>query len=130
MYLPSRWSRIRSASFKIDKCFEIAGKLGIHSHIIEQARSMISKEEQDVAGLIASLETRNVLAEQKKQEAEDKLQEIQAQLDALEADHAFLTEGGVFPERLIKIWIEKKRAELKKINQIPHPAEFGLYYDL
>ncbi|MBR0448280.1 MAG: endonuclease MutS2 [Peptococcaceae bacterium] len=73
--------------------FEIAGKLGIHSHIIEQARGMISKEEQDVAGLIASLETSNILAEQKKQEAEDKLQEIQAQLAALEAERAQLVES-------------------------------------
>ena len=70
--------------------FEIAKKLGIHSHIIENARGMISQEEQDVAGLIASLETSNVLAEQKKQEAEDKLQEIQDQLKALEEERAEL----------------------------------------
>ncbi|MBQ2120349.1 MAG: endonuclease MutS2, partial [Peptococcaceae bacterium] len=70
--------------------FEIAKKLGIHSHIIENARGMISQEEQDVAGLIASLETSNVLAEQKKQEAEDKLAEIQNQLKALEDERAEL----------------------------------------
>ena len=68
--------------------FEIAKKLGIHAHIIDNARSLISQEEQDVAGLIASLETSNVLAEQKKQEAEDKLQEIQQQLKALEQERA------------------------------------------
>ena len=51
-------------------------------------------------------------------------------LDALERDHAYLTEGGVFPERLIEIWIEKKRAELDEINRIPTPVEFSLYYDL
>lgn len=70
--------------------FEIACKLGIHTHIIEKARNMISQEEQDVAGLIASLETSNVLAEQKKQEAEEKLQEIQQQLKALEDERAAL----------------------------------------
>lgn len=70
--------------------FEIARKLGIHNHIIENARGLISQEEQDVAGLIASLETSNVLAEQKKQEAEDKLQEIQNQLKALEEERAAL----------------------------------------
>lgn len=70
--------------------FEIARKLGIHDHIIENARGLISQEEQDVAGLIASLETSNVLAEQKKQEAEDKLQEIQNQLQALEEERARL----------------------------------------
>ncbi|MBE6734603.1 MAG: type I glutamate--ammonia ligase [Ruminococcaceae bacterium] len=51
-------------------------------------------------------------------------------LDALEADYEYLTKGGVFPEALLKTWIKRKRAEAKKVNQIPHPAEFGLYYDL
>ncbi|MCL1907234.1 MAG: type I glutamate--ammonia ligase [Propionibacteriaceae bacterium] len=51
-------------------------------------------------------------------------------LDALEADHDFLTEGGVFPQRLIDIWLENKRAEAARCSQIPHPVEFELYYDL
>ena len=51
-------------------------------------------------------------------------------LDALEADHEFLTAGGVFPERLIEIWIKNKRAEAASYNKLPHPVEFGLYYDL
>ena len=51
-------------------------------------------------------------------------------LDALEADHDYLTAGGVFPQRLIDIWVAKKRAEAKKINTIPHPAEFAAYFDL
>lgn len=51
-------------------------------------------------------------------------------LDALEKDHDYLTVGGVFPERLIQIWLDKKRAEAAEIEQIPHPAEFQKYYDL
>lgn len=51
-------------------------------------------------------------------------------LDALEADYEYLTAGGVFPERLIQIWLEKRRAEDKEISQVPHPAEFQKYYDL
>ncbi|MBR2521619.1 MAG: type I glutamate--ammonia ligase [bacterium] len=51
-------------------------------------------------------------------------------LDALEADHDFLMADGVFPERLIKIWIEKRRADAAQVNRTPHPAEFALYYDL
>jgi len=51
-------------------------------------------------------------------------------LDALERDHKYLTEGGVFPEKLIEIWIEKKRKELDQYNSLPHPMEFSLYYDL
>jgi len=51
-------------------------------------------------------------------------------LDALEKDHEFLTKGGVFPQRLIDIWIAAKRKEARKVNDIPHPMEFELYYDL
>ena len=51
-------------------------------------------------------------------------------LDALEADHDFLTAGGVFPQRLIDIWIENKRADTAKYNQLPQPVEFEMYYDL
>ena len=51
-------------------------------------------------------------------------------LDALEADHEYLTKGGVFPQRLIDIWVARKRAELRQMEQIPHPAEFNMYYDL
>ena len=51
-------------------------------------------------------------------------------LDALEKDHDYLTKGGVFPERLIEIMIEKHRKDAEKISRIPHPAEFAMYYDL
>ena len=51
-------------------------------------------------------------------------------LDALESDHGFLTEGGVFPESLINVWLDSKRAELARYNQFPAPIEFELYYHL
>lgn len=50
-------------------------------------------------------------------------------LNALEADHDYLTEGGVFPPELIKNLIKMKREECAKISTIPHPAEFDLYYN-
>src|SRR6188472_2701145 len=51
-------------------------------------------------------------------------------LDALEADHAFLTRGGVFPQELIDAWIAWKREnELDVVRLRPHPAEFALYFD-
>ncbi|WP_166983682.1 type I glutamate--ammonia ligase [Paramicrobacterium fandaimingii] len=52
-----------------------------------------------------------------------------AALEALEADHDFLLEGGVFTRELIDTWIDYKREyELKPLALRPHPYEFELYY--
>ena len=51
-------------------------------------------------------------------------------LDALEADHDYLTAGGVFPEELFKNFIKTKREEVRSLTAIPHPAEFDKYYNL
>ena len=51
-------------------------------------------------------------------------------LDALEADHDYLTAGGVFPEELLKNFIKTKREECRQLAAIPHPAEFDKYYNL
>ena len=51
-------------------------------------------------------------------------------LDELEKDHEFLTAGNVFPEELISTWIKTLRKDAASVNNIPHPAEFDLYYDL
>jgi glutamine synthetase len=54
-----------------------------------------------------------------------------AVLDNLEADHDFLTAGGVFTPDLIETWIEYKRtAEILPVQLRPHPHEFELYYDI
>jgi glutamine synthetase len=51
-------------------------------------------------------------------------------LDALEADHEFLTRGGVFSEDLVSTWIAYKREhEADVVRLRPHPAEFALYFD-
>ena len=51
-------------------------------------------------------------------------------LDALEADHDFLLEGGVFTPDVIETWLEYKRAnEADEVRLRPHPYEFFLYYD-
>ena len=55
---------------------------------------------------------------------------LDAALDALEADHDYLTAGGVFPEELLKNFIKTKRAECAQMAAIPHPAEFDKYYNL
>lgn len=51
-------------------------------------------------------------------------------LKALEADHDFLTVGGVFTEDFITNWIEYKLDnEVNPMRLRPHPYEFALYYD-
>ena len=55
---------------------------------------------------------------------------LDAALDALEADHDYLTAGGVFPEHLIKNFIANKRKECLDMAKIPHPAEFEKYFNL
>ncbi|BAD80128.1 glutamate--ammonia ligase [Synechococcus elongatus PCC 6301] len=51
-------------------------------------------------------------------------------LKALEADHDFLTVGGVFTEDFIQNWIEYKLDnEVIPISLRSHPYEFALYYD-
>ncbi len=55
---------------------------------------------------------------------------LEEALDALEADHAYLTEGGVFPEELIKNFIKSKREDCRQLSAIPHPAEFDKYFNL
>ena len=52
-------------------------------------------------------------------------------LDALEADHAFLTEGDVFSEDFVQNYIGYKREEeVDPIRLRPHPYEFVMYYDI
>ena len=70
------------------------------------------------------------LPEEEKAKLQQLPTSLDAALDALEADHDYLTEGGVFPKELIANFIETKRAEVRKMNAIPHPAEFDLYYNL
>ncbi len=52
-------------------------------------------------------------------------------LAALEADHDYLLEGGVFTADLIETWVDWKRTnEVDPIRLRPHPHEFELYYDI
>ncbi len=56
---------------------------------------------------------------------------LDASIAALEADHDFLLEGGVFTEDLLEMWIGyKKEREIDAIRLRPHPYEYHLYFDL
>jgi glutamine synthetase len=51
-------------------------------------------------------------------------------LRALEADNAYLTEGGVFTKDFIETYISYKQLnEVDPVAMRPHPYEFNLYYD-
>ena len=50
-------------------------------------------------------------------------------LDALEKDYAYLLEGGVFTEDVIKNHIACKRLDSVQISLTPHPAEYDKYYN-
>jgi len=69
--------------------------------------------------------------------AEDRkrIQQLPTSLDdalrALENDHRFLLQGGVFSERLLQRWITHKRErEAAEVRTRPHPFEVGLYFDV
>lgn len=54
---------------------------------------------------------------------------LDAALDALEDDHAFLLEGGVFTTDLLEHFVELKREQSDEVRMRPTPLEFALYYD-
>jgi glutamine synthetase len=56
---------------------------------------------------------------------------LQEALDALETDHDYLLDGGVFTQDVIDHWVDYKRVhEVDELRLRPHPWEFYLYYDI
>jgi glutamine synthetase len=51
-------------------------------------------------------------------------------LRALEEDHEFLFEGGVFDEDILQAWATMKRKEALDVRNRPHPREIALYFDV
>jgi len=52
-------------------------------------------------------------------------------LIALEKDHEFLIQDGVFTLKTLEKWIQyKRKEELEYINLRPHPSEFILYFNV
>jgi len=70
------------------------------------------------------------LSEEERKDIANTPASLEQALAALKKDHAFLMEGGVFPEELISSWIEwKETKEIDELRLRPHPHEFHLYYD-
>jgi glutamine synthetase len=54
---------------------------------------------------------------------------LSAVLDALEADHDYLTAGGVFSQGLLDTYIATRRlADVDAVRLRPHPHEFVMYF--
>ena len=52
-------------------------------------------------------------------------------LDALNEDHQFLLEGGVFTKDILEVWKDQKlNKEYNEVRNRPHPYEMSLYYDV
>lgn len=49
-------------------------------------------------------------------------------LGALQADHRFLLEGGVFTEDFLQAYISLKMEEIELYETTPHPVEYLMYY--
>ncbi len=49
-------------------------------------------------------------------------------LEALAADHEFLTRGGVFSKDMIDAYIELKMADVTRYRMTTHPVEYDMYY--
>ncbi|MGH8504106.1 MAG: hypothetical protein ACREVE_16930 [Gammaproteobacteria bacterium] len=55
---------------------------------------------------------------------------LEEALGALEGDHEFLLQGGVFTGDVIDTWLSYKRGrECDGVRLLPHPYEFTLYFD-
>jgi glutamine synthetase len=70
------------------------------------------------------------LSEEEKHEIRSAPGSLAEALDALEKDHDFLLEGGVFTKDVIENWISLKRSEIQQVERTVNPKEFELYYDL
>ena len=58
-------------------------------------------------------------------------EDLSGALDALENDHQYLLEGGVFTDDVIHYWIKYKRDnEVAALRTRPHPFEFCMYFDI
>jgi glutamine synthetase len=55
---------------------------------------------------------------------------LEESLVALENDHAFLLEGGVFTADVLETYVEFKRSQSDEVRLRPAPIEFSFYYDV
>ena len=70
------------------------------------------------------------LTEEEKKVVKGLPKSLEEAADALEQDHAFLLNGGVFSQDLINNQLRKIRKDAEEVSMMPHPLEFKKYYDI
>lgn len=70
------------------------------------------------------------LSEKQKAKLQQLPKNLDEAIDALKKDNEYLKVDNVFTDELINNWINSISKDADKVNRMPHPAEFELYYDL
>ena len=118
-----------------------ASKVGFDWNSIYETKMKLCEEPAELSDALIDVEelsqydgTKPIDATKFSEEQKKEIQALPTNLleavRALEEDHDYLTAGGVFPQELIDIWITRRKKDFERVNSIPHPAEFSLYYDL
>jgi glutamine synthetase len=53
---------------------------------------------------------------------------LEMALEALQADHDYLTKGGVFTKEMLDAYVDLKMEDVRRLNTTTHPVEFEMYY--
>lgn len=53
---------------------------------------------------------------------------LEMALEALQADHDYLTKGGVFTKDMLDAYVDLKMEDVRRLNTTTHPVEFEMYY--
>ncbi|QUI21696.1 type I glutamate--ammonia ligase [Vallitalea pronyensis] len=70
------------------------------------------------------------LPEEEKAKIKGLPRSLEEAADALEKDHDFLLEGGVFCEGIIQNQLKAIRRDASRVTIMPNPIEFEMYFDL
>lgn len=70
------------------------------------------------------------LPEEEKAKIKGLPKSLEEAADELEKDYEFLLKGGVFTEGIIRDQLKRIRCDAAKVNIMPNPIEFEMYFDL
>ncbi|SHI73954.1 glutamine synthetase [Geosporobacter subterraneus DSM 17957] len=70
------------------------------------------------------------LSKEEKEKIKGLPKSLEEAADALERDHQFLLEGGVFSKGMIYDQLRRIRSDAAQMSIVPHPLEYKMYFDL